>query len=79
MKSHGEAFTLRCPTHSCAGSNWNITKLNEITKQLEHIHEGYSITKLITNYTDAGTYCCTSNTESCCVHITGINVLIIHI
>ena len=73
MKSLGEIFTFRCPTHPCVGGTWNKAKLNETTQQLQYIEEGNSITKTITNFNDAGTYCCTSSTESCCVHITGIN------
>jgi len=76
FKSRGDNFTLRCPTHLCIESNCHFAKLNESSQELELIEEGYSFIKTITDYKDAGVYCCTpphtnNTTESCCTHITG--------
>ena len=81
IKSQGETFQLHCssPSHNnertAAGDIYNFTKFNESTGELESIHQGKMFSKMITNYDDAGTYCCApqyaNNTKSCCHHVTG--------
>ena len=79
IKRLGENFRFVCPSDSCtitAGEIYNFTKLNDSTKELELIHQGRDFSKTITEYSDAGVYCCTaqcaSNVEPCCHHITGM-------
>ena len=79
IKRLGENFRLVCPSDSCtttAGGNYNFTKLNKYTKELELIHRGRDFSKTISEYSDAGVYCCTAqcanNVEPCCHHITGM-------
>ena len=74
---------MRCISDSCtetAGDTYNFTKLNETTQQLQHVEQGRSLRKVITDYSDGGIYCCSaqcaSDTESCCNQIKGSYELI---
>ena len=73
---------MRCRSHSCtetAGDTYNFAKLNETTQQLQHVEQGRSLRKVITDYSDAGIYCCSAqcanNTNSCCNQIKGMSKL----
>ena len=76
-KDIGENFNLRCPSYSCSQYAAGIYKLNETTEELEYIKQGHFFNKVITDYDDAGIYCCVSQyaniTESCCIHVTGMH------
>ena len=78
IKGLGETFKFHCSSSSHnerAGDIYNFTKLSESTGELESIYQGKEFSKTITNYSDAGTYCCApqyaNSIESCCYHITG--------
>ena len=76
-KNIGENFNLRCPSYSCSQYTAGIYKLNETTEELEYVEQGYFFSKVITDYGDAGIYCCVSqcvnSTESCCIHVKGMH------
>ena len=78
VKKIGEHFNMRCPSHPCietAGEIYGFTKINSTTGTSELIHKGRVMHMTITDYSDAGTYCCTThctnNTEPCCINIQG--------
>ena len=77
IKKIGEQFNMRCPLHPCNESGiYNFTKVNMNTGKLELVYQGRELDTIITDLSDAGTYCCKpycdDNTRSCCVNIQGI-------
>ena len=82
IKQIGEHFNMQCPLHPRNENGfYNFTKVDVSTGKLELVHQGRELDITITDFSDAGTYCCTAhcanNTKSCCVNIQGIAITLL--